>query len=98
MNLENRSHGEVKGDRKMAVKEITGNEELTLKLDNGDYEKFKEVLDKWKFKDSQSFLRFAISVMLLTERNVLYIDKDGFPEGKVPAEHLIKKEDVSNDA
>ncbi|MDR1926874.1 MAG: hypothetical protein LBQ13_04340 [Endomicrobium sp.] len=80
----------------MAVKEIKQEDKLVLELDNGDLEKFKETIKKWNFIDSQSLLRFAISLMLKTERNVLYIDINNKPEGRIPADHLIKQKDGDN--
>ncbi|MDR2437252.1 MAG: hypothetical protein LBD17_04200 [Endomicrobium sp.] len=73
----------------MTVKETKKDNKLVLELDNGDLEKLNNVISRWKFKDTQSFLRFAVSLMLKTNREVLYIDVNGQPEGRVPAPHLL---------
>jgi hypothetical protein len=78
---------------KMAVREIPTEEKekLRLEIDNGELYSIKEVIKKWNFKDIQSFLRFSISLLLKTERTLLYIDVNGSPEGRIPAKHLLKE-------
>jgi hypothetical protein len=80
----------------MAVKELIEDNKLVLELDNGDLKKFQEVLGRWNFIDSQSLIRFVISLMLLTQRNILYIDINKLPEGRVPASHLLKIKDPNS--
>jgi len=77
----------------MAVREIPTDEKekLCLEIDNGELYSIKEVIKKWNFKDIQSFLRFSVSLLLKTERPVLYIDINGSPEGRIPAKHLLKE-------
>jgi hypothetical protein len=76
----------------MAVIGNKKNNSLSLEIDNGDLQKLDEVINKWKFVDYQSFMRFTVSIMLKTERNILYIDVNNHPQGIIPADHLIKKE------
>lgn len=65
----------------MAVKEISQNKEinkyLELRFDNGDLTKLDNVIREWNFKDYQSFFRFAISIMLVTEDKFLSILTNG---------------------
>jgi hypothetical protein len=54
------------------------NDILELAIDNGDKEKLDQALKKWQFKDYQSLLRFATSVLLLTQDKSLWIiEEDG---------------------
>jgi hypothetical protein len=80
----------------MAVREIATDEKekLCLEIDNGKLYSIKEVIKKWNFKDIQSFLRFSVSLLLKTERSVLYIDVNGTPERRIPAKHLLKTLDT----
>jgi len=80
----------------MAVREIPTEEKekLRLEIDNGELYSIKEVIKKWNFKDIQSFLRFSISLLLKTERTLLYIDVNGSPEGRIPVKHLLKTLDA----
>ncbi len=64
--------------------------EITLKIDNGDLTKMEEVLQRWNFKDIQSFWRFSVSVLLETEDKGLWIKSDGKPIPIAPADHSIK--------
>ena len=63
----------------MAVKEIHSENEniLDLRFDNGDVSKLNEVIQRWGFKDYQSFFRFVISIMLVTEDKFLAILQGG---------------------
>lgn len=42
-----------------------------LSLDNGDVEKYNEIIRKWKFKDAESLFRFAISILNSTKDNFI---------------------------
>lgn len=78
------------GDRSMSVKSFVNKDHLTLILDNGDYTEFIKALEKWNFKDHQSLLRFAISLLALNENNYFPLKVDGIARDVVPASHLIK--------
>lgn len=65
-------------------------DKLTLDIDNGDLKKLDQVMTKWAFKDYQSFLRFAISTLLLSEEKSISIKMDGKTQDIVPASDLIK--------
>ena len=74
----------------MAVKstiKIPGN--LILEIDNGDLTKLNEVIEKWAFKDYQSFMRFAVSVFLLNEEKSIGIKLDGIKKEVTPSSDLI---------
>lgn len=74
----------------MAVKSSEDGGKLTLTIDNGDYEKLNEVMEKWRFKDYQSFLRFAISVFIVSEENSITIKRDGRQQEIGPVPELLK--------
>ena len=74
----------------MAVISKIDDEKLVLVLDNGDQIKLDEVINKWNFKDYQSFLRFAVSTMLLNEDNFLSIKLDGSLQDIKPPAHSLK--------
>ena len=62
---------------------------LSLEIDNGDLAKLNEVMEKWNFKDYQSFLRFVISIMLVTEDKFLSIKvRDEITAIKPSAEYV----------
>jgi hypothetical protein len=68
-------------------------EKITLELDNGDASKFSEVIENWKFKDEQSFLRFALSLFILNEEKSFKIKLHGSENTVVPADHQLKTSD-----
>jgi phosphopantothenate synthetase len=65
-------------------------DKLLLEFDNGDLEKFDQVLKEWNFKDEQSLLRFAVSIMLTTEKQIIYVNKNEAPAAVVPSAMLLK--------
>ena len=73
----------------MAVKSEEKDNNLILTLDNGDKEKFQQLLGEWNFKDSQSLLRFAMSVMLETTDKTLTITKTDGDVKVVPADDFL---------
>lgn len=68
---------------------------LELKIDNGDKEKLAIALEKWNFKDIQSYWRFCLSVLIEAENNGLWIESNGVPVRIVPAKHSLK--DIQED-
>jgi hypothetical protein len=81
----------AKEEMTMAIKrEKQEGDKLVLTLDNGDMEKFEQVMNEWSFKDEQSFLRFAMSIFLVTEGKSLWIQQKGMLEQIEPATDLRK--------
>lgn len=74
----------------MAVISNEKDGKLILEIDNGDLTKMKDVLNKWNFKDIQSFWRFSVSILLKTEDNALWIKENQEPIAIAPADHSIK--------
>ncbi len=65
-------------------------DKLVLEIDNGDREKLSTALEKWNFKDIQSYWRFCLSVLIETENNGLWIESSGAPVRIMPAKHSLK--------
>jgi hypothetical protein len=64
---------------------------LELSIDNGDKQKLEQVLNKWNFKDYESLLRFAASVLLSAEDNTISIKIKSATQEVIPADNLLKK-------
>ncbi len=66
---------------------------IDLSITNGDLAALKEVKNKWKFKNIEDILRFALAVMKKSEKNKIYVDENGTQVGYVPADSMIEKEE-----
>ncbi len=64
---------------------------LELAIDNGDKEKLEQVLNKWNFKDYESLLRFAASILLSSEDNTVSIRIKSAIQEVAPADNLLRK-------
>jgi hypothetical protein len=53
------------------ISEEPDNGVLTIQLDNGDYKVLNEIVNKWKFKDRENALRFALAILDETENGTL---------------------------
>ena len=69
----------------------TNDNKLVLDINNGELTKLKEVIEKWKFKDEQCFMRFVISILLESEQNSIGIWENGNLTLVEPAIHSIKE-------
>ena len=76
----------------MITVESKKDDEMILKFTNGDIAKFDEVMKKYNFVDAQALIRFAVSILLVTENKFVQIRKDGELMTVEPAEHSVKKE------
>jgi hypothetical protein len=74
----------------MSVTATKHSDKLILEIDNGDLTKMEEALRRWNFKDEQAFLRFTVSILLVTEEKKLWIQENGNPIPIAPAKHSIK--------
>lgn len=68
---------------------------LIIDIDNGDLEALTGVVEKWRFKDEGSLLRFMLAVMSRSTDNTIYLnDELGASGGKhsayAPADILLK--------
>lgn len=65
---------------------------MILDFTNGDIEKFDMVMKRYNFVDAQALIRFAVSLMLVTEDKVIQIKQNGQITAIEPAEHSVKKD------
>jgi hypothetical protein len=65
-------------------------QELVLKLNNGDYARFKEAVDKWNFKDNQSLIRFILAILVLSEDKIISTRMDGLQKEVIPSKDFTK--------
>jgi hypothetical protein len=75
----------------MSVQSKKENDKLILELDNGDLREFDKVMEKWSFKDHQSLVRFALSLLVLNENKSFPIKVDNQDRDIIPAPHLLKE-------
>jgi hypothetical protein len=75
----------------MSVESTRDKDQLTLKLNNGDLREFDRVMEKWHFKDHQSLMRFAISLLVLNENNFFSVKIDNQHRDVIPTSDLIKE-------
>ena len=62
---------------------------VQLVINNGDLEKINQVIKDWNFRDYQSFIRFAVSIMLDTEDKFLAIKKNTTLTPVRPSDALV---------
>jgi hypothetical protein len=75
----------------MAINLITDQPEgFQIDINNGDLKALSEIVNKWRFKDKESALRFAIAVLSLTEEGTLCQEKkDGSVVKFMPTENML---------
>ncbi len=79
----------------MSVKCTSSSDKIILELDNGDCREFLNAISKWNFKDEESLIRFALSLLMLTENKYFQIKVDRVEKPIKPAPHLLR--DVSDE-
>jgi len=70
----------------------TSEGKISLDIDNGDLRTIKNTIEKWKFKDIESYLKFAISVLARTENKNIWIEEKDTRIKLAPAEQLLKED------
>jgi hypothetical protein len=63
---------------------------ISLEIDNGDLQGLTEVMEKYKFKNEESLIRFALFTLLKAEGNTIFINEGDKKVGLTPAAHLIE--------
>lgn len=76
----------------MPVQGKQQDQKLILEIDGKELAVLEEVMGKFSFKDCQSLIRFALSMLVLNETKVFSITIEGFPRDITPAAHLLKGE------
>ena len=62
-----------------------------IKLDKGDLDALKDIMDQYNFVDQQALLRYALAVLLYSDDNKLYVRRDGDMLSLSASDQLIKK-------
>jgi hypothetical protein len=84
----------------MAIKNITSvspnpppsSDALTFSFDNGDRNVLELIKNKWKFKDEESLLRFALAVLVKAEGNSVSVKNESGGEINLkPSDDLLLK-------
>lgn len=70
-----------------------GDDELSIKFNNGDLKALNEIQDKWKFKDKASLFKFVMAVLLRAEGNKIKISVSGNETEVLPKEDLLKNKE-----
>jgi hypothetical protein len=78
------------------VKTTDTDQELLLKVTNGDLAALKELQKKWKFKKIEDIIRFALAVMVKSDDVALTINQDGKSSTLSPANELLEPEKQEN--
>ena len=65
---------------------------LAFIVDNGDRAAMATIMDKWKFKDEESLLRFALAVLVQADEGIVSVKKSGVETTLRPAENLLRKD------
>lgn len=84
-------------DDPMAIKTLSKNTDMTknitLLFDNGDYGALETIKEKWKFKDEESLLKFALAVLLKAEHSIVTIRSDSGQDVPLkPSENLLLRD------
>lgn len=78
------------------ISEEPNNGILTIQLDNGDYKVLMEIVKKWKFKDRENALRFALAILSDTENGTLSRKRDdGVHSLLVPTDEILEDKNAS---
>lgn len=67
-------------------------DEFQVVIDNGDLNALEAIRDKWKFKDKESALRFALAVLALTQNGTLLRQhEDGTTKMIIPSDDILDR-------
>lgn len=68
---------------------------LTVQLDNGDYRVLNQIVNKWKFKDRENALRFALAILDDTDNGTLSRKLgEGLHNLLVPTDEILEDKDA----
>lgn len=57
----------------MAIKILESSaNNIKIEMDNGDLNALHTIMEKWKFSDEISAIRFAMATLYITEKGLLY--------------------------
>ena len=79
-----------KFNNKTELSQSTETDGLIVVLTNGDREALQEIINKWGFLNEESFLKFAMAIMLKAEGNKIIIQSEGNQASIVPNDNLLR--------
>lgn len=80
----------------MSIKRISSTEsqdivtEISLHIDNGDFQALKSAIEQYNFKDEEALIRFALFVLLQAENNGIFIEQGGMKKQVNPNPASLK--------
>jgi len=77
----------------MAIKSSINNNELTLALNEDDFGFFMDTMKEWNFKDPESMLGYAISILYMNNERAFMTNSLGRACGMPPNPELLKDKD-----
>ncbi len=66
---------------------------VKLTIDNGDLQALNQIIEKYRFKDEESALRFAFFALLTSENNIISVEENGKKVNLIPSEKLLRPKD-----
>ena len=72
------------------VKTTDTDQELTLKVTNGDIVALKNVKEKWRFKNIEDIIRFALAVMVKSDDQAVTVKQSGESTTLSPSDDLLE--------
>jgi len=72
------------------VKTIDTVDELALKISNGDLSVLKQIKERWRFRNIEDIIRFALAVMIKADNHTLTILDNGKASNLSPADNLLE--------
>ena len=72
------------------VKTTDTDQELILKVSNGDLAALKKIKSSWRFKNLEDIIRFALAVMVKSDDHAVSVKQSGEPTTLSPADELLE--------
>lgn len=68
-------------------------EELFLKINNGDLKALNILKTKWKFKTNEDIFRFALAILTKADKPSITVSEGGKPQTYSPARTLLEDDE-----
>ena len=79
--------------RSTSISSVTPATELSLTINNGDFEALRDTVARLGFRDEESMLRFMLAVLSKSAtRSVIITDQNGTKLPLTPTESLLKQD------
>lgn len=69
--------------------------ELLLRINNGDLQALEDIKKKWKFKNVEDIIRFAIAILIKAETPKVTVTQGGNPVSFSPAGSLLDNDNTT---